>query len=364
MALYFKKLSLYKFRNHLDEAIYLNEAITILYGPNASGKTNTVEALQLLTAGMSFRKPSPNELININSDMSRIGGILEGDGRILETQLDITSNKKIFSKNGKKCASYEMAQFLPSILFCPDDLTFIKGSSTQRRKDLDSFASQVSPGYGELLRAYTKAIEQRNRLLKDQYVDVNLLSAWDEYIAAHGAALVIARRNLIARLALKTSEIYRDISGGEALVCSYMPNGIESCHNSSKEEISQLLLEQLQCNRSDDMRLRHTTVGPHRDDIRFDVSDMDSKLYCSQGQQRSIVLAWKMAQVFVCEDILDQKPLLLLDDVMSELDEGRRSAILQFIQDDIQTVITTTNLSYFNEEILNTAKVIKYGTNI
>ena len=364
MSLYFKKLSLYKFRNHLDQEIEFNPGITILYGPNASGKTNTVEALQLLTAGLSFRKPSPYELIHINDESARIEGVLEGDDRLLEVQLDITANKKIFSKNGKKCASYEMARFLPSVLFSPDDLTFVKGSSSQRRRDLDNFASQVSSGYGELLRAYTKAVEQRNRLLKEQFIDKNLLAAWDEYIATHGAALTIARRNLIKRLADKTTDIYQDISQGESLICTYSPRGIDCVDDLSKEECAQILRDKLLESRDEDIRLRHTTIGPHRDDIRFDISGMDSRLYCSQGQQRSIVLSWKMAQVFICEEILNQKPLLLLDDVMSELDEDRRCSILRFIQDDIQTVITTTNLNYFTPELLETAKVINYGTNL
>ncbi len=364
MSLYFKKISLYNFRNHLDDTLELEPSITILHGPNASGKTNTVEAIQLLTAGLSFRKPSPRELINIKEDKSRIEGVLEGDDRLLEVKVDINPKKKIFSKNGKKCASYEMARFLPSVLFSPDDLTFVKGSSSQRRRDLDNFASQVSPGYGELLRAYLKAVEQRNRLLKDQHVDLNLLSAWDEYIASHGAAIIIARRNLIDRLAQKTTEIYKDISKDEYLTYRYTPSGIEDVIHIDKEMCTRLLLERLKETRDDDLRLRHTTIGPHRDDIQFDISGMDSKLYCSQGQQRSIVLAWKMAQVFVCEDILDQKPLLLLDDVMSELDEERRFAILKFIHDDIQTVITTTNLNYFTPELLESAKVIEYGANL
>ncbi len=352
MSLYFKKLSLVKFRNHLDEVLEFHPGITILHGPNASGKTNTVEALQLLTAGLSFRKPSPRELIALGNENSRIQGVLEGDERLLEVQLDITPNKKVFSKNGKKCPSYEMAQFLPSVLFSPDDLTFIKGSSSQRRRDLDDFASQVSGGYGELLRAYTKAVEQRNRLLKEQVVDGNLLDAWDEYIANHGASVIIARRNLIKRLSDKANEIYSEISQGEDLNCCYVPSGIENVDNLSKDECAKLLKDKLLECRSEDIRLRHTSLGPHRDDIYFAVSGMNSRTYCSQGQQRSIVLSWKMAQVYICEEILDQKPLLLLDDVMSELDENRRCSILKFIQGDIQTVITTTNLSYFADELL------------
>ncbi len=361
MSLYFKNLSLYKFRNHKDEQLELSPAITILHGANAVGKTNTVEALQLLTAGLSFRKPSPRELIEISSDSSRIEGVIEGDGRLLEVQLDIALNKKTFSKNGKKCASYEMARFLPSVLFSPDDLTFIKGSSSQRRRDVDVFAAQVSAGYGELLRAYTKAVEQRNRLLKDSYVDQSLLDAWDEYLSVHGAALIIARRNLIQRLGDRTSQIYKTISQDESLTCTYLPNGIDDVSGLDKQACTDLLRQQLRDARKEDIRLRHTTIGPHRDDVSFAVSGLDSKLFCSQGQQRSIVLAWKMAQVFICNEILDQKPLLLLDDVMSELDADRREAVINFIQDDIQTVITTTNLNYFTDEFLESAKVIHYG---
>ncbi len=362
MSLYFKELDLYQFRNHKEKSYKLSPHITILYGCNASGKTNTIEALQLLTAGNSFRKPSPRELIAIGCDNARIAGRLEGDDRLLDVQLDITNSKKYFTKNGKKCPSYEMARFLPSVLFNPDDLLFIKGSSSLRRSDIDHFACQVSQGYSDILRAYLKAIEQRNSLLKERYVDESLLDAWDEHIAIYGASLVIARRNLVRRLSSKMTDIYSSIASGERLICRYSPSGIEEFEDLTKEQCIDILRAKLKQTRPNDIRVRHTTIGPHRDDVVFEVDGMDSRLFCSQGQQRSIVLAWKMSQVYVCDDILDQKPLLLLDDVMSELDSSRRNAIIDFINNDIQTVITTTNLSYFSDNLLEFAKVIEYGS--
>ncbi len=364
MSLYFDTLTLYNFRNHHDATVHLSPHITILYGPNASGKTNTIEALQLLTAGSSFRKPSPRELIAQGAEASRIEGVLKGDERILDVQLDISAGKKTFKRNAKKCNSYEMSYLLPSILFSPDDLTFIKGSSSQRRRDLDMFAAQVSKGYNEVLRAYSKAIEQRNRLLKDAAVDHNLLDAWDEYLIKHGATLILARRNLIRRLASKTADIYKRISGGESLKCTYIPSGIHSVDGLDIDTCAKQLEQALKQARSEDLRLRHTSIGPHRDDVHFELEDMEAKLFCSQGQQRSIVLAWKMAQVLVCEEVLEQKPLLLLDDVMSELDEKRRAEILNFIQEDMQTVITTTNLEYFTRDMLENSKVIPYGKDV
>ena len=366
MGLHFMKLTLKDFRNLPDLELALGPDLTILLGPNATGKTNTAEALQLLTAGTSFRRARPQELISMGSQSARVSGVLTGDDRYVDVSCSITPRKKTFKFQGKPVKSQQMAEGMPSILFCPDDLGFVKGAASVRRRELDFFASEMSPSYERLLSGYTRTLEQRNKLLKQSSSDMSLLDAWDASLARGGAALIVARKNLLLRLFPKVSQIYGKIGGGEVLECNYLSSTLEMAEEAgleqpSRDELAGILYEQLAQMRIADLYRQQTQVGPHRDDVSFTIDSMDARTFASQGQQRSVVLSWKMAEVLLCEEILDRKPLLLLDDVMSELDASRRKAITAFMEDGIQAVITTTNLEYFSEDLLGKAKVIHYA---
>ena len=259
------------------------------------------------------------------------------------------------------CRAQDLLGTRMSILFCPDDLNSIKGSASYRRTALDAFGSQAHKSYNNVLRTYTRAIEQRNALLKDPFVDTSVLTAWDESIALGGATLLSHRIGLFKQLVPLIQNAYTTISGGEVLDCTYQSTISDNIVDLSREEIQQSFYERLQQKREDDLRRLQTTVGPHRDDLLFSINGVDARTYGSQGQQRSIMLAWKMAEVQLAQQLVGEKPLLLLDDVMSELDVRRREAMLSFISQGIQTVITTTDASYFSKEVLEQAKVITYG---
>ena len=361
MSLVAHELSLINFRNAQDRTVILGEGTTILIGQNATGKTNTIEALQLLTTGSSFRHARASELLLHGKDQGRAAVQLKGDGRVVDVECTVTAAKKTFKRNGKPCRAQDLLGTLMSVLFCPDDLSIIKGSASNRRAALDSFGSQAHRGYDTILRTYLRAIEQRNALLKDVFVDTQLLTAWDESIALGGATLLTHRVSLFKQLVPYIQEAYATISGGEVLDCTYQSTLSNNITHLSREEVQQLFYDTLQQTREDDIRRQQTQLGPHRDDLLFSINGIDARTYGSQGQQRSIILAWKMAEVHLAQQLLGEKPLLLLDDVMSELDENRRKAMLSFISQGIQTVITTTNTSYFSADLLKQAQVITYG---
>jgi DNA replication and repair protein RecF len=361
VGLLVSSLELRDWRNFEERDIAFAPGMTVLHGHNAVGKTNTVEALQMLTAGASFRKPRPAQLVREGADSAKATLHLTGDGRVVDIDCIVDGPRRKFRRNGKPCQSADVPETLMSVLFNPDDLAFVKRGASQRREELDSFGRQANRGFAKVLAAYQRAVEQRNRLLKEDSPNLALLDAWDASVALGGATLLLARLRLFERLRVKVGEVYQRICDGEELGCAYectLGDDVASVH---RDELTARYLDRLAQGRQDDLRRQQTLVGPHRDDIRFTLNGRDARAFGSQGQQRSIVLAWKMAEVELSAEILGEQPLLLLDDVMSELDEQRRSAVVSFVQEGIQTVVTTTNLGYFPPELLEASKVVSFG---
>lgn len=361
MGLLVKTLELQDFRSFGEKVVGLAPATTILCGPNAAGKTNTVEALQLLTAGYSFRHPTPTQLVREGAQTARASARLEGDGRVVDLRCDVVSGRRQFFRNGKRIQASEVSGTLMSVLFTPDDLQLVKRSASFRRDELDDFGRQANRGFASVLSTYTRSIEQRNRLLKEERPDLDLLDAWDASVALGGATLLHGRLRLFERLRAKVCEVYGELAAGEGLECRYLCSLGEEALGLSKDELRELFCERLAAVRPDDLRRQQTTVGPHRDDVAFLIEGRDARAYGSQGQQRSVVLALKMAEVLLSAEVVGNQPLLLLDDVMSELDERRREAVTRFARRGVQTVITTTNLGYFSPELLDGAEVVGYG---
>lgn len=358
MSIAATELSVLHYRSFDDRKIELDPGITVLVGRNAVGKTNLVEALQLLTAGASFRRPAASELLREGEGSGRIRLTLEGEGRLIEMGLDFSEGKRSFTRNGKKTRAAGIRGVLPSVLFCPDHLDMVKRSASRRREALDSFGVQLNENYAKLLAAYERTVEQRNNLLRDGYAP-GLLEVWDESLATTGAQLLLHRTALLERIREHFIEVYRAIAPYEEPDVRYVPSFGEVADG--REAIAAQFLDALAERREDELRRGCTLVGPHRDEVLFTIDGRSARDFGSQGQQRSIVLAWKIAEVQVTRDILGRYPLLLLDDVMSELDPARRDAIVGFIADEIQTVITTTNLGYFADDMLQRARVIRIG---
>ncbi|WP_322155327.1 DNA replication/repair protein RecF [Paratractidigestivibacter sp.] len=361
MGLAVKGLHMDDFRNSESRSIELSRRTTVLVGPNASGKTNTVEALQMLTAGYSFRRPQPRQLVREGAAAARIEARLEGDGRVVDMRCDVAQGRRQFFRNGKKCHATDVPGTLLSVLFTPDDLALVKRGASVRREELDGFGRQAAAGYSRLLAAYTRAVEQRNRLLREERPDPGLLDAWDASVAVGGAALLHSRLRLFSRLAPKVAEAYAQISGGESLSCEYVCSLGNAAVELDRDSLAERFGAALAAARLDDLRRQQTTVGPHRDDVSFLIDGRDARAFASQGQQRSAVLALKMAETSIAEEVTGSRPLLLLDDVMSELDAARCDAVVGMLLADTQAVITTTNLGYFSDGVLCGAEVVSYG---
>lgn len=360
MGLRISELHLGNFRNLKERDIAFSPGITVLSGGNASGKTNTVEAIQLLTSGCSFRHPTPSQLIRQGEKNGFLRARLHGGGRVVDVACELCPTHKTFYKNMKKCSAKDMPGTLFSVLFNPDDLFLIKRGAAYRRDEIDTFARQAHPRYDKVLSTYMRTVEQRNRLLKNDYADPALLDAWDESLALGGATLLLARCRLFDRLQSIIAAVYASIAPNETLTAQYRSTIGDDALYLSRDEVRDRYRAMLSRTRADDLRRQQTLIGPHRDDIVFLIEGREARAFASQGQQRSIVLAVKLAEVILAKELVSDQPLLLLDDVMSELDQYRRSAIVSFIEGGIQTIITTTNLGYFSREMLDGAEVVGF----
>lgn len=373
MSIYARTLSVTEYRSFPSFELDLARGVTVLVGHNAVGKTNLVEALQLLTSGRSFRKPSPRELVRAGGTRCSMKLTLEGEGRVIDMGCVVEDGKRSFMRNGKRCRAAGVRGVVPSVLFCPDDLDLVKRGARLRREALDGFGIQLNESYAQLASTYERTVEQRNSLLKEPFRTRDLLDAWNDSIASTGAALTVHRLALLSRIRERLIDVYAGLSGGEAADVSYVPSWgssdaimLPAAPDASSradriEAVRARIAAALDERAGEELRRGITLVGPHRDEVAFTIDGRDARTFASQGQQRSLVLAWKIAEVEVTREILGRPPLLLLDDVMSELDETRRQAFLGLVGGGVQTVITTTNLGYFDDSALERAKVVKIG---
>ena len=368
MTLSIEHIGFTNFRNY--ERFELNDigALTLFVGPNAVGKTNIVEGIQLMTALSSFRHPLIDQVIKHGERYARAEARVTGDDRVLDIVMLLESHKRKYTLNGKARRPADLKGLIPSVSFTPDDLDLVKGSMSVRRTAIDALGSQLSPNHYLIKKDYEKVIRYKNRLLKEE-AQVTLIDSINETLVTCGAQLACYRAALFAKLAPEISRRYADIAQGEKLQVTYVPSwmvpvsretpcGVASF---SRDESRDALTSALEARRGEELARRKSVVGPHSDEIGFYIEGKNAGNYGSQGQQRSIVLACKLAEASIIEDMLSQKPVLLLDDVMSELDEHRRHALVEFISGDMQTFITTANLAYFDDSLLKNASVVQLG---
>jgi DNA replication and repair protein RecF len=354
------RLDLTDFRNYQRLTLEPSSGLTILVGPNAVGKTNIIEAVQLVTSTRSFRRPDPCELVRWGARGARVGMRAEDGPRVLEIQLDVDEQgHRAYLVNGQPRRRHsEVAGILPSVVFTPDDLGMVKGPAERRRASIDDLGEQLSSTYGALRRDYGRAVRQRNILLKEG-ASGEAAAVWDEQVASLGARFVVHRTGLLERLMEQASLRYREMSDGETLSYRYEDRcGLGTCGSKEVDEIAASIREQMKQRSVDERRRMVTLAGPHRDDIVIEIGGRDARTFASQGQQRTAALAWKLAEVAVVEDVLRRKPVLLLDDVMSELDAARRAALSEVVSSEVQTIVTTTNTEYFTAEMLDRSLVV------
>lgn len=365
MSLRIEHIAFSDFRNY--EALDLNgiSDLTVFVGPNAVGKTNIVEGIQLLTAQSSFKHPTSLQMIRQGATSARLAADVSDGNRELSIALSLSEGKRSFSLNGKMKRTADLKGLAPSVSFTPDDLQLSKGSMSLRRDAIDAMGSQMSRNHYLIRKDWDKVLRQKNMLLKDE-ADVLMLESINDLVITCGAQLTCYRAALFAKLSAYMESYYSEIAGSsERMDARFAPSWAREGEWLSRDEAltkgdaRSLLAEALKEKLSEERIRRRSLIGPQADRIEFFVGGKQVSVYGSQGQQRSVVLAFKLAEVSLIRDILSQQPILLLDDVMSELDEHRRRSLVQFVSSDIQTFITTANLAYFDKDLLAHADIVQ-----
>ena len=318
-----------------------DDGLNVLFGKNAQGKTNCAEAVFYLCTGASLRIRHDKQLIRIGAESARIVAEAENRyGKVL-IEADIYENKREIRVNGTKISkNADLMGHINSVFFSPGELRLIQDGPDERRRFMNISISQTSPAYYTALLRYNKILDQRNVLLKNKDVELILdtLPVWDEQLCKYAAIIVKKRAEFLDKLAPFAKEYHAFLTdGAEELVIKP-----DRRYEGDEAEIAKTLMQRLENNYEKDLRLGFTTVGPHRDDLDVEINGVDAKAYASQGQTRTAALALKLAEVRIFEALAGEYPILILDDVMSELDLPRRKKLLKCIA-DLQTVLTCTH---------------------
>jgi len=393
-------LSLSNFRNYIRLELNLPDRLTVIQGGNAQGKTNLLEAIHLLATGRSPRAGAERELINWLAlegplPYARLAGEIGAgkEAQKLELVLELAPNggnngptvRKQVRINGVPKRTLDLVGRLRVVLFMPEDVGLVTGAPTERRRYLDIALCQIEPSYCRALSEYNRAVAQRNALLKrlrDFGGDPNQLAFWDGQMAEQGSTLIARRAHAIRDLDRLAAERHRALSGGsERLRLGYLPSadphfvpGVQEggargrrrlaeapavYQAVSREEIKERYLAQLRRARVQEIAAGSCLLGPHRDDLGFTVEGRDLRPFGSRGQQRTAALALKLAEVQMMQEATGESPLLLLDDVMSELDSARRRALLDALAGVDQAIVTTTDWNDFSPELLAQARTLQ-----
>jgi len=339
-----KNLTLINFRNYDNEVIAFSDGLNVIYGNNASGKTNLVESIYYASIGKSPRTTRDKELIKWGNDYNyiKIELVKKYRSHIIEIYIDSLSKKRISIDDIPVRKISELIGVLNVVYFSPDELNIIKESPSMRRRFLDISLSQQKKVYYSNLVRYNKIIDQRNKLLKtcrDEKVLHENLPIWDSQLAREGACIIKDRYEYVEKLKVRTREEHSMLTNNT--------EKLDICYESkiaddSIDAIQENMLVQLQNSRSKDIKLQYTSVGPHRDDLAITINDIDVRKYGSQGQQRTTALSLKLAEVKLFEQETGEKPILILDDVLSELDHLRQSRLLSVVR-GVQTLLTCTS---------------------
>lgn len=341
--------------------------MTLIVGPNATGKTNLLEGIQLTTALSSFRSPRADHLIRSGASSCFVKTTLAGDERLVDIELRVTAEGKSYLFNGKPRRAHTLRGIAPSVMFCPDDLNLVKGPQAVKRAQVDGLGAQLSANYHAVRKDYEKILRQKNRSLKEG-VSGAYLASINEVMASVGAQLYRFRGQLVDSLAPYVQELYRSLARGrEQVGLVYVPSWERKRIDLERESTlptidrqaaADVLRDAMEQHAADESERRSACVGPHLDRLEFYLDGRNASSFASQGQQRSIVLAYKMAELLLLRDRLDQAPILLLDDVMSELDDDRRRALLELVSGEAQTFMTATNAERFDLSALPDAAVV------
>ncbi|NJL89413.1 MAG: DNA replication/repair protein RecF [Coleofasciculaceae cyanobacterium SM2_1_6] len=407
--MYLRTLHLQQFRNYQDQTVEFLAPKTILLGNNAQGKSNLLEAVELLATLKSHRAARDRELILEGAKASRITALLERE----HSPLELVINFRLGSRRSMAINQQSMKRHLDflgslnAVQFSSLDLELVRGTPEKRRNWLDTILMQIEPVYSHVLHQYNQVLRQRNALLKTlqshRFTKNNIpssgeslgllnspdgansddfdnshnlsnannpnnlsnspsnfreeLALWDAQLATTGSRVTRRRARALERLAPLAQDWHTKISGRtETLTLNYLPN--VTIPEDNPEKVQEAFLEKIQLRRIPEQQQGTSLVGSHRDDIEFLINQTPAKFYGSQGQQRTLVLALKLAELKLIEEVVGEAPLLLLDDVLAELDLHRQNQLLEAIQDRFQTLITTTHLGSFDTDWLRNSQIL------
>lgn len=371
--MYLKTLHLRHFRNYRDCIVDFDAPKTILVGNNAQGKSNLLEAVELLSTLKSHRSVRDRDLVLEEATVAQVRANLERAYGTVELALTLrTQGRRTVALNQESLRrQLDFLGTLNSVQFSSLDLELVRGAPERRRNWLDSLLIQLEPIYAYILQQYNQVLRQRNALLKKirgQEAEGGLdessskdydsqLALWDAQLATAGSRVTRRRARVLERLAPLASAWHASISGAtEVLEVTYAPN--ISIEKDDPEGVQEAFLDKIQLRRIPERTHATTLVGPHRDEVEFTINQTPARSYGSQGQQRTLVLALKLAELKLIEEVVGEPPLLLLDDVLAELDLNRQNQLLEAIQDRFQTLITTTHLGAFDSQWLNSSQIL------
>lgn len=336
-----KNLVLKNFRNYAEETFDFADGINVLYGKNAQGKTNCAEAVFYLCTGVSPRTGRDKQLIRAGEDAAHISALAETRFGNISIAADIFETKREIRINGSKIArNADLLGNINGVFFSPGELRMIQDGPDERRRFLNVSISQLSRSYYTALVRYNKILEQRNALLKNRDLSLvfETLPVWDVQLCRYAAELIERRGEFLEKLAPLAAEKHAFLTDG----AETLEVGAERKRGDDRDEIAQALLKEMSDNYEKDVRLGYTTAGPHRDDLKILVNGTEARVYGSQGQARTAALSLKLAEVDIFRQVAGEYPVLILDDVMSELDLSRRRKLLAQI-DGVQTILTCTH---------------------
>lgn len=339
--MHIKNLNLKNFRNYADETFTFTEGLNVLFGKNAQGKTNCAEAVFYLCTGVSPRARRDKQLIKEGEEFAFISATAAGRYGDIKISASIFEGGREIKINGNKISrNADLLGNIFSVFFSPHELRLIQDGPDERRRFLNVSISQLSKPYYTALMRYNKILEQRNNLLKNRDISMvfDTLPVWDEQLCKYAAVIARHRTDFILQLAPLAAEIHANLTdGAERLNVSP-----EKKYKGSEAELAKRLFDELNANYERDIRLGFTASGPHRDDIDIEINERDAKTYASQGQTRTAALSIKLAEVEIFKELSGEYPVLILDDVMSELDLPRRKKLVGYTQ-GLQTILTCTH---------------------
>jgi DNA replication and repair protein RecF len=345
-----QRLTLDNYRNYSRLELETNHRVNLFIGPNAQGKTNLLESIHVLALTKSHRTVREKELIRWEAESAHLHAQVEKKYGEIRLDLQLSSQGKKAKLNGleqKKLSSY-VGSF-NVVMFAPEDLEIVKGAPSVRRRFLDMEIAQVQPAYLHHLLQYQKTLAQRNQFLKQALsrpgsLNDTMLEVWNEQLAAHGSKIIKKRESFIDKLQLWAERTHAGITKGkERLRIQYVPS-VESGSTQDEAMLFERFMVKLSHVKEQEFKRGATLVGPHRDDLVFFINDKPVQTYGSQGQQRTTALSLKLAEIELMNQETGEYPVLLLDDVLSELDPYRQTQLIETFQSKVQTFITSTGI--------------------